>query len=1004
MKLAFSVILLSLVFGCTPKSKESSSRSPTETNENSGETSGETATVAGKVEQEDSEAFVDEIDIDDWSTFEAQNTAGTNLLLTQDAESPTSEKVAIYKLGKDPNGVHNFVPEESVDLSAENTFIFKVQAYTYYVVKYKKLTGFVPALAKDTILPLVLNSESSIAVSLFIRMVQSQDGKDLVDQKKVNSAVLESLAKKIAAPGITDYKAVIDSVLLPVLAKQKDIISDGPKTNAEIAAIVQQIIIVAAKSDTLTEETKKILKDAAAAQVENSGGGPGTAYEPATNPTNFSANAVSEARIDLTWVKGGASTTGYRISYVVGITAPATCSDGFFLPSTKIVDTSASVDTLSANTSYSFRLCAVNADPSGSASSGVVITKSTLQPMPPNPTGLTAVSYQTNQVTLNWINAGGSTVGYRISYQTGSTPPATCNVGTVISESDVSGTSHIVSPLTENTEYSFRICAMNSNPTPALSSGSTKTATTLAQANDVFHLAFMRQGNLYHLTGETGSWQAPTLVKSAAGTIYMNYKSFDLLLDVNREPYIALLYNTNGPSLLKHYTKVNNSWSDPDSEKVLLSGLGLTSVNVNLNAMFDSTSKIQMVADLVTPQAMYTTKKSTSTTQAATGFSSNLFSSCVDRYDTLWTAYSSSTNLYLKSRQKDSSFWTISAAMAMQSIGAGECLTGTVIYAEDIDCNNGKVTIAFRCHNSPADTVAYVANTSQGWLQGDPPTSVTPNVNDGGYLRHVVIHRDSADSVHLSSWGGQNDDAMTVSYWLNGTRIPAATKAGIDSGNSKSVLNMQVDSTNNVHFFFSEMVSANYALVHRHFSGASWVDEVIDSGNGINEIELADSSAIESNSGKSNWFTHHEIFVGTRTAPETIGSLANFDAACESLAGAVGKKGFKALLSTSTVDAKSRVTISGPVHNALGVVVAANSTNFWSGTWDTNANYRLNGTVFSGSIFTGSTAQGVHSGNNCADFSTNAIGLTSYSTGSAFSLASPVACNTTTGFWCISQP
>ena len=150
---------------------------------------------------------------------------------------------------------------------------------------------------------------------------------------------------------------------------------------------------------------------------------------------------------------------------------------------------------------------------------------------------------------------------------------------------------------------------------------------------------------------------------------------------------------------------------------------------------------------------------------------------------------------------------------------------------------------------------------------------------------------------------------------------------------------MQVDSTNNVHFFFSEMVSANYALVHRHFSGASWVDEVIDSGNGINEIELADSSAIESNSGKSNWFTHHEIFVGTRTAPETIGSLANFDAACESLAGAVGKKGFKALLSTSTVDAKSRVTISGPVHNALGVVVATNSTNFWSGTWDTNANY-----------------------------------------------------------------
>ena len=266
MNSAFVIISIALLFGCSPKSKESAA--PSDSSETA-QGSDETATVNGTVEQEDTGSFVDEINVDDWSTFEAQNTAGTNLLLTQESTIPESEKVAIYKLGKDASGTHDFFPETSVELSSDNTFNFTVQAYTYYVVKYKTLTGFVPALAKDTTLPLVLNAESSIAVNLFIRMVQTEDGKALADAKNIDVKIIESIAKKISSPGITDFKTVIDAVLGPVLSQQKDSDNNLSKSDAEIDAIVQKIIDVATTGDALTAETKSILKKPTAYSPKN---------------------------------------------------------------------------------------------------------------------------------------------------------------------------------------------------------------------------------------------------------------------------------------------------------------------------------------------------------------------------------------------------------------------------------------------------------------------------------------------------------------------------------------------------------------------------------------------------------------------------------------------------------------------------------------------------------------------------------------------------------------
>ena len=65
-------VLGALVLSCSPTTKQTSARS---NSEETVQDSGDTATVVGTVEQEDTDLFVNEINVDDWSTFEAQNTA-----------------------------------------------------------------------------------------------------------------------------------------------------------------------------------------------------------------------------------------------------------------------------------------------------------------------------------------------------------------------------------------------------------------------------------------------------------------------------------------------------------------------------------------------------------------------------------------------------------------------------------------------------------------------------------------------------------------------------------------------------------------------------------------------------------------------------------------------------------------------------------------------------------------------------------------------------------------
>jgi hypothetical protein len=109
------------------------------------------------------------------------------------------------------------------------------------------------------------------------------------------------------------------------------------------------------------------------------------------------------------------------------------------------------------------------------------INQQTASSAPPNPTGFSNLSLGSNFVSLVWASGGGTTAGYKLAYQTGGTAPASCSAGTVVSATTlgVNPTTYTVTGLANSTQYSFRLCAVNSDQS-SVSSGTTLTLTTLA--------------------------------------------------------------------------------------------------------------------------------------------------------------------------------------------------------------------------------------------------------------------------------------------------------------------------------------------------------------------------------------------------------------------------------------------------------------------------------------------------------------------------------------------
>jgi hypothetical protein len=174
------------------------------------------------------------------------------------------------------------------------------------------------------------------------------------------------------------------------------------------------------------------------------------------DPADATITTKSETTLTLAWQTAGFKAAGYFVAYQIGTTPPADCNSGTVadLSSSTLLYT---ISSLQPATTYSFRICSY--DESGTASEGVTSSFSTLS-YTPEITNL-AASHVSLGLNLSWTAAGGSTASYQVAYQTGSTAPATCSLGTSVNVGNV--TSYNFQSLIAGQTYSFRVCSVDAS-------------------------------------------------------------------------------------------------------------------------------------------------------------------------------------------------------------------------------------------------------------------------------------------------------------------------------------------------------------------------------------------------------------------------------------------------------------------------------------------------------------------------------------------------------------
>ena len=166
-------------------------------------------------------------------------------------------------------------------------------------------------------------------------------------------------------------------------------------------------------------------------------------------PTGLISTGKTDTTVSLSWnAVGGAS--GYNVY-----------RGGTKLTSTPLTGTTYTATGLTQNTAYTFTVKAVNAAGESAASSGLTVT--TNMTIPAAPTGLTSTGKTDTTVSISW-NAVGGASGYNVY-----------RGGTKLTETPLTGTTYTATGLTQNTEYTFTVKAVNAAGESAASSGLTVT-------------------------------------------------------------------------------------------------------------------------------------------------------------------------------------------------------------------------------------------------------------------------------------------------------------------------------------------------------------------------------------------------------------------------------------------------------------------------------------------------------------------------------------------------
>lgn len=252
-------------------------------------------------------------------------------------------------------------------------------------------------------------------------------------------------------------------------------------------------------------------------------------------PSITSSSASGNGQVYLAWTTpsdGGASIQGYRI-YVDGSERTTTSS------------TSITISSLTKLQTYTFKVAAYNSVGTGSQSSSASVT---VHGVPDAPTGLSATAGNAN-ASLSWnapVNTGGLSIDYYVVYRD----------GTDISHVN-SGTSYLVTGLTNGQDYSFKVAAHNSDGVGAQTSAVPCIPYTVADAPT----------GLTSIAGNTQvvlNWAAPAFNGGRVIDYYVVYQD-----EIDIQHVSGLAYTVNGLTDLQSYSFMvaahNAAGSGPNS-------------------------------------------------------------------------------------------------------------------------------------------------------------------------------------------------------------------------------------------------------------------------------------------------------------------------------------------------------------------------------------------------------------------------------------------------------
>ncbi|MGH7672149.1 MAG: fibronectin type III domain-containing protein, partial [Gemmatimonadales bacterium] len=178
-------------------------------------------------------------------------------------------------------------------------------------------------------------------------------------------------------------------------------------------------------------------------------------------PSNLVASAVSSSQINLSWTDNASNESGFRIERCIG----ASCTSFAEIATVGVNATSYQNSSLSASTSYSYRVQTYNTGGNSAYSNTAAATTQAAVSLPGAPSNLVASAVSSSQINLSWTDNATNESGFKIEQCVG----MNCTSFTEIAIVGAGVTSFPNTGLGAATRYGYRVRAYNAAGTSAYS-------------------------------------------------------------------------------------------------------------------------------------------------------------------------------------------------------------------------------------------------------------------------------------------------------------------------------------------------------------------------------------------------------------------------------------------------------------------------------------------------------------------------------------------------------